>query len=81
MTFPSREPETPLRDSADQSSSSTQSIISEPAEAAIKVPPVHTEVSRTAVEESSRLSGGLQLSSNTGRNGMSMFQGYCFILN
>ncbi|KAL4024342.1 hypothetical protein IC575_012690 [Cucumis melo] len=75
VTFPSREPETPLRDSADQSSSSTQSIISEPAEAAIKVPPVHTEVSRTAVEESSRLSGGLQLSSNTGRNGMSMFQG------
>lgn len=82
VTLSSREPaEMPSRTSGSKNSSSTQLIISESPEAAIKTPPVPTEVSRTTVEEPSGRSGGLQLSKNTGQNGMSIFQGYCFVLN
>ncbi|XP_038902398.1 uncharacterized protein LOC120089033 isoform X2 [Benincasa hispida] len=76
VMFSSREPaETPSRTRGNQKSSATQPITSEPREPAVKAPPVHTEVSRTTVEESSGHNGGLQLSNNTGRNGMSIFQG------
>lgn len=66
--------ETPARTSGNEKSSATQSIISESPKAAVAAPAVHTEVSRTTVEESSGHTGGLQLSNNTGRNGMSIFQ-------
>lgn len=63
-----------------QKSSATQSVISESPEAATAAPVVQTEVSRIAVEESSGPGGGLTVSNNTGRNGMSMFQGYRFCI-
>ncbi|XP_023526845.1 uncharacterized protein LOC111790226 isoform X2 [Cucurbita pepo subsp. pepo] len=76
VTFSSRESAvTTARTNGNQNSSATQSIISESEVAAIAAPPVYTEVSRTRIEEPSGHSGGLQLSNNTGRSGMSIFQG------
>ncbi|KAG6597033.1 E3 ubiquitin-protein ligase BRE1-like 1, partial [Cucurbita argyrosperma subsp. sororia] len=76
VTFPSEEPvATPATTSGDQNSSAAQSIVSESPEAAIVAPAVHTEVSRTTVEDSSGHSSGLQLSNNTGGKGMPIFQG------
>ncbi|XP_023538652.1 uncharacterized protein LOC111799531 isoform X1 [Cucurbita pepo subsp. pepo] len=76
VTFPSGEPvATPATTSGDRNSSAAQSIVSESPEAAIGAPTVHTEVSRTTVEDSSGHSSGLQLSNNTGGKGMSIFQG------
>lgn len=81
VTFSSRESvDTPATTSGHQSSRAIQSVISESPEATTAAPVVQTEVSRTTVQESSGHGGGLIVSNNTGRNGMSLFQGYCFCI-